>query len=122
MGVHPRRRGMWRHENRNFGSRRGRGLLRRCSGGAGYDVAILAHGAHLDAIRTRGIEVRTPEGSFTVAVEATDEPKALIRIDYALVAVKNYSLPEIAVTAGRWPRPGRWSSRCRTASTWSIAW
>jgi 2-dehydropantoate 2-reductase len=66
---------------------------------AGYEVVMLARGAHLDALRARGIEVRTPEGSFTVAVEATDDPGALGRIDYAIVAVKNYSLPEIAPVA-----------------------
>ena len=62
----------------------------------GHDVVMLARGAHLDALRARGIEVRTPEGSFTVPVEATDQPHALGMAEYAIVAVKNYSLPEIA--------------------------
>jgi 2-dehydropantoate 2-reductase len=57
---------------------------------------MLARGAHLDALRVRGIEIRNPEGSFTIPIEATGDPHALGRADYAIVAVKNYSLPEIA--------------------------
>src|SRR3954453_13759033 len=60
---------------------------------------MLARGGHLDALRARGIEVRTPEGDFTAHVGATDDPRALGRSEYALVAVKNYSLPEIAPAA-----------------------
>src|ERR1051325_7959583 len=63
---------------------------------AGHDVVMLARGAHLDALRTRGIEVRTPEGSFTVPIEATGDAHALGQAEYAIVAVKNYSLAEIA--------------------------
>ena len=36
-------------------------------------MALLARGAHLDAIKARGLEVRTPEERFTVAVEASDD-------------------------------------------------
>jgi 2-dehydropantoate 2-reductase len=66
---------------------------------AGHQVVMLARGAHLDALRGRGIEVRTPEGTFTAPVEATDHPKGLSRVEYAIVAVKNFSLPEIAPVA-----------------------
>lgn len=66
---------------------------------AGYPVAMLARGSHLEALRERGLEVRTPEGSFTVQVHATDEPRELGEIDLAIVAVKGYSLPEILPAA-----------------------
>jgi 2-dehydropantoate 2-reductase len=66
---------------------------------AGHAVALLARGAHLDALRARGLEVRTPEEKFTVAVQATDELKALGACDVAIVAVKTYSLAEIAPAA-----------------------
>ncbi len=62
---------------------------------AGHPVAMLARGAHLQAIRAQGLTVRTPEGSFTARVEATDDPGKLGPADVALVAVKNYSLPEM---------------------------
>jgi 2-dehydropantoate 2-reductase len=66
---------------------------------AGHHVAMLARGSHLDALRERGLEVRTPEGTFTAAVEAAGSPENLGGADYAILAVKNYSLPEIAPAA-----------------------
>jgi 2-dehydropantoate 2-reductase len=67
------------------------GILAR----AGHEVAMLARGAHLEALRAKGVEVRTAEGTFTAAVTATDDPAALGAADYAILAVKNYSLSEI---------------------------
>jgi 2-dehydropantoate 2-reductase len=66
---------------------------------AGHPVTLLARGAHLDAIRERGLEVRTPEGTFTAKVEATDDPETLTGIELAVVAVKSYSLPDIVPAA-----------------------
>lgn len=71
------------------------GLLAR----AGHQVALLARGAHLEAIQQRGLEVRTPEETFTAAVEAVGDPEALGTVDLAVIAVKGYSLPEIAPAA-----------------------
>lgn len=68
------------------------GLLAR----AGNRVSMLARGAHLEALRERGIEVRMPEGTFTAAVAAAEDPRDLGAADLAIVAVKGYSLPEIA--------------------------
>jgi 2-dehydropantoate 2-reductase len=66
-------------------------------------VSLLARGDHLDAIRQRGLEIRTPEGPFTVRVEASDDAAALgasdIAADVAVVAVKSYSLAEVAPAA-----------------------
>lgn len=66
---------------------------------AGHPVAMLARGAHLDALRERGLEVRTPEGTWTVSVQAAGDPKELGTVDLAVVAVKNYSLTEIVPAA-----------------------
>ena len=66
---------------------------------SGHAVALLARGAHLDALRARGLEVRTPEERFTVAVEASDDPRTFGTCDVAIVAVKTYSLAEIAPAA-----------------------
>jgi 2-dehydropantoate 2-reductase len=71
------------------------GILAR----AGNRVAMLARGAHLEALRARGLEVRAPEGTFTVAVEAVDDADELQGIELAVVAVKSYSLAEIAPAA-----------------------
>ncbi len=66
---------------------------------AGYPVAMLARGAHLEAIRSRGLEVRTPEGPFTVRVGAADDAEGLGAADLAIVAVKTYSLGEVIPAA-----------------------
>ncbi|HEX5718481.1 MAG TPA: 2-dehydropantoate 2-reductase [Thermoanaerobaculia bacterium] len=71
------------------------GMLAR----AGHSVSMLARGAHLDALRERGLEVRTPEGSWTVQVRAAGDPAELGSADLAIVAVKSYSLEEIAPAA-----------------------
>ena len=42
---------------------------------AGHEVVILARGANLDALRSRGLEVRTPEGAFTVCGARTAPSK-----------------------------------------------
>jgi 2-dehydropantoate 2-reductase len=74
------------------------GILAR----AGNSVTLLARGAHLGAIRERGLEVRTPEETFMAAVTATDDPQEIGDvgdIELAVVAVKSYSLPEIVPAA-----------------------
>jgi len=53
----------------------------------------------LAALRERGLEVRTPDGSFIVPVKASDNAEDFGPVDCALVAVKNYSLAEIAPAA-----------------------
>lgn len=67
---------------------------------AGGPVRVLARGAHLAAIQARGaIEIREPSGErFTADIGATDDPAALGGSAYVLVAVKSYSLSEIAGT------------------------
>jgi 2-dehydropantoate 2-reductase len=71
------------------------GILAR----SGNRVGVLARGAHLEALRMHGLAVHTPEGSFTVAVEAAGDPAELREIELAVVAVKSYSLAEIAPAA-----------------------
>ena len=66
---------------------------------AGYPVALYARGEHLEAIRARGLEVRTPEGPFTVAVEASDDAGAMGPADLVIVAVKTYALDGVLEAA-----------------------
>jgi 2-dehydropantoate 2-reductase len=65
---------------------------------AGHEVRLLARGEHLGAIRSRGLEIREPEGNSTVPAFATDAPANLLPADFAIVAVKSYSLSEVAGT------------------------
>lgn len=73
---------------------------------SGNEVALLARGAHLEAVRERGLEIRTPNDTFTVRVAAESDPEALGPTDLAIVAVKTYSLDEIAPAAAFLARKG----------------
>lgn len=67
------------------------GLLSR----AGHSVRILARGDHLAAINSRGLEIKTSDGSFVVHPEASADPARLVGCEHVLVSVKGYSLPEV---------------------------
>jgi 2-dehydropantoate 2-reductase len=59
---------------------------------AGEDVTFIARGPHLDAIRARGLRVRSRlAGDFTVKAQATDDPRGLGPADLVLFCVKSYS-------------------------------
>ena len=66
---------------------------------SGHDVVLLARGDHLAAIREHGLTVRDENGSFTVEIGATDSVDGLAGADFAIVAVKSYSLAEVAPVA-----------------------
>jgi 2-dehydropantoate 2-reductase len=62
---------------------------------AGHDVAFVARGAHLRAIRTRGLTIERAKGGFTIApANATDEPADIGPVDLVLLCVKTYDLLE----------------------------
>ena len=62
---------------------------------AGHRVRLMARGEHLDVTRRRGLEVRTPEGSFVARPEASDDGAIVANCEYVLVSVKSYSLDEV---------------------------
>src|SRR5690242_3873221 len=58
---------------------------------AGHEVRFLARGAHLAAIRERGLELRSKQfGDLTVHAPASDDPAKAGPADLALLAVKMY--------------------------------
>lgn len=60
---------------------------------AGSDVAFVARGAHLGALRERGLRVESPKGDLHLAhVQATDNPATLGVVDAVLLTVKMYDL------------------------------
>jgi len=72
----------------NFG-----GLLAR----AGQDVTFIACGAHLEALRTRGLTLEsTLAGTFTLPVKATDKPGEVGPVDLVLFCVKTYDVDAAA--------------------------
>jgi 2-dehydropantoate 2-reductase len=65
---------------------------------AGHEVHLLARGKHLEAIKAAGgLEIVQPGGvRHTARVSATNDPAALAGSAFVIVAVKSYSLDEVA--------------------------
>src|SRR6266571_1569342 len=57
---------------------------------AGYDVSFIARGAHLAAMRERGLTIENePQGDIRIpTVRATDDPASLGTIDLVILSVK----------------------------------
>jgi 2-dehydropantoate 2-reductase len=61
---------------------------------AGHDVTFIARGAHLEAIRTAGLQVRSPAlGDFIVRARAEQDPASVGPVDVVLFTVKAYDNP-----------------------------
>src|SRR5204862_8210323 len=73
---------------------------------AGHAVTCFARGANLAAIQERGLEIRTPEGAFRAAVSATARIDSVAPADFAILAVKSYSLVDIAPIVRRCAEQG----------------
>ncbi len=63
---------------------------------AGYDVSIVARGAHLEAIRANGLRLRIAGEEKTATVTASDDPADLGPQDYIILTLKAHSVPPIA--------------------------
>jgi 2-dehydropantoate 2-reductase len=61
---------------------------------AGHDVTFIARGAHLEAIRASGLEIRSPMlGDFVVRARAEEDTRSVGTVDVVIVAVKTYDNP-----------------------------
>jgi 2-dehydropantoate 2-reductase len=64
---------------------------------AGQDVTFIARGPHLDAIRGKGLQIKSVHGDFTVSpAKATDRPGDIGPVDLVIVATKTYHTDEAA--------------------------
>jgi len=64
---------------------------------AGETVHFIARGAHLEALRTRGLEVTRPGGATLYdGLSATDDPAAIGPVDFVLLGVKLWDLEAAA--------------------------
>jgi len=76
----------------------GAGGIGGCYGGllakAGFDVTLIARGAHLEAITEKGLRLIQPEGDFTVDVAATGDPSQVGPVDLVIFSVKAHQNPE----------------------------
>jgi len=59
---------------------------------AGHEVTFLARGAHLEALRQRGLEIRGPEGNVRVQVHAESDAARVGPVDVVMLAVKTYDI------------------------------
>ncbi len=83
----------------------------------GHDVALIARGAHLEAIRDKGLRVEDPDGSEVLELPVAGDPSELGigDGDVVLLAMKTQDTePALEALAAVAPRP-RLSSACRTA-------
>src|SRR3954468_1626098 len=61
---------------------------------AGHDVTFVARGAHLQAIRDRGLQIKSPAlEDFTVRASAEEDTTRIGPVDVVIVAVKTYDNP-----------------------------
>lgn len=61
---------------------------------AGHDVTFIARGAHLAAIRERGLAIRSPSlGDFTVRAPAEEDTTRVGLVDVVVLTVKAYDNP-----------------------------
>ena len=61
---------------------------------AGHEVTFVARGAHLAAIRERGLAIRSPLGDFVVKARAESDGANVPPVDVAIFAVKAYGNPD----------------------------
>lgn len=64
---------------------------------AGHDVAFVARGRHLEAIRERGLKVASISGDILIErANATDDIKSIGRVDLVILGVKAWQVREVA--------------------------
>lgn len=67
---------------------------------SGHEVFLIARGPHLQAMQTRGVRIRSPEGDFQAHPAATGDYDEVGQVDFVLLTVKAHSLPEVAPKLG----------------------
>jgi 2-dehydropantoate 2-reductase len=72
----------------------------------GTDVTLIARGAHLQAMADHGVRVLSPRGDFIAHPEVSGDIEAVRDADVVFVALKAYSLTEIAPRLGAMLAPG----------------
>ena len=76
-----------------------------CLDRGGIDVTLIARGAHLAAMQSRGVRVLSPRGDFTAHPRATDDWDAAGEADVVFVGLKANSLTAAAPRLGPVLRP-----------------
>jgi 2-dehydropantoate 2-reductase len=78
------------------------GLIGGLLAHSGVDVAFLARGSQLTAMRSQGLRVHSPRADFHLPrVTVSDDPSQLAAADVVLVAVKAWQVGELAPFLGK---------------------
>lgn len=74
---------------------------------SGHEVTFVARGAHLDALRARGLSLVTPDGTYEVQAAALADASALpfARLDAVVVATKAQDTPAVLDALSSWRGP-----------------
>jgi 2-dehydropantoate 2-reductase len=73
----------------------------------GHDVAFVARGAHLDALRAGGLRIESAAGDIVLPkVRVTDDPATLEPVDVAMFCVKLWDVDAAAAKMGPLVRAG----------------
>ena len=71
---------------------------------AGHDVTFIARGKHLEAIRRRGLEIKSPQGDFVARAAAEEDASKVGHVDCVILATKAYdndtALPKLPPMIG----------------------
>jgi 2-dehydropantoate 2-reductase len=67
---------------------------------AGQEIAVIARGANLEAIRAHGLRLRIGGEERRADVQASDDPAAIGPVEFLILAVKANALPGIAASLG----------------------
>ena len=76
------------------------GLMAAWLARSGHEVALVARGAQLDAIRRDGLRIRSQGKTESFKIKADANPAAFGAQDYVLVTVKAQNLTEVASSIG----------------------
>ncbi len=63
---------------------------------AGFDVTFIARGKHLEAIKNKGLHVKSIQGDFTVHPKVTDNFKDIKHPDLIILGVKSWQVLGVA--------------------------
>jgi 2-dehydropantoate 2-reductase len=67
---------------------------------AGHEVSLIARGATLQALRSRGLSIESPLGDLHLRdVTATDDPSEIGEVDVVILGVKTWQVPTVAEAA-----------------------
>ena len=73
---------------------------------SGEDVILIARGAHLKAMESKGLTLRDAQGEFTVQPRCTDDMAAIGEAEFVFITLKAHSIPAVAARIGEALRAG----------------